>query len=103
MGLTLEVEQKLIDVQLVDLFNNEKSEWVGLATKSLDFVSKTFPEDATIRRDDVAKALVPVLAVNDDLRDHLSNKKLRQKFWFKDFADLIMDRCWADIHKKGAK
>jgi hypothetical protein len=29
----------------------------------------------------------------------LNNKKLRGKFWIKDFADLIIDRTWEELEK----
>lgn len=99
MSLTLDVELKLKNVGLVDFFTKSKKVWLALAKHSFQFVSQNFPTTATIRTDDVAKALVPVLEVNESLRNYLSADKLSQKYWFRHFADLILDRCWADIIK----
>jgi hypothetical protein len=50
-----------------------------------------------IRRDDVAKYLVPTLEVHEDLGDFLDGNKIRGKFWITFFADLIVDRTWDQI------
>jgi hypothetical protein len=58
------------------------------------FIKNNFPEGSIIRRDDVSKALIPVLEVNEVLKESLNENKLRGKFWIKDFADLIIDKTW---------
>ena len=45
----------------------------------------------------MAKAFVPILEVNETLKDYLNENKLRGKFWIKDFADLIIDRTWDEL------
>ena len=65
-----------------------------LPHKTKAFIQGNFPEGPLIRRDDVAKALIPILEVNELLKDALSAFKLRGKFWIRDFADLIIDRSW---------
>lgn len=69
----------------------------GCRPTNLRVVRRDFPQGALIRRDDVAKALIPILEVNEALRDRLNEYKLRQKFWISDFADLIIDRVWDEI------
>ena len=76
-----------------------------MAKRAEQFVRESFPKGATIRPDDVAKALVPVLEVDKDFVDFLSVNRLRQKYWFRDFADYILDREFAKrqaASKKGA-
>ncbi len=94
MALTLESEQRLTKVNLVVLYNQSKAKWGRLAKQSYQFVAKNFPDGATVRMDDVAKALVPLLEVHEDLQNALSQKKLKQKYWIQDFGDLILDRAW---------
>jgi hypothetical protein len=94
MALTLEAEQRLESVGLVDLFVDNQPNWLDAAKQTKDFIAGNFPEGAKIRRDDVAKALIPILEVNETLKDKLNEAKLRGKFWIKDFADLIIDRTW---------
>jgi hypothetical protein len=99
MSLTLEVEQILFKVSLQQFFEDYKDKWKKLAQRSYSFVKNNFPDKATIRIDDVAKALLPLLQVDEDLINILNEKRLKQKFWFRDFGDLILDRTWAKIQK----
>jgi hypothetical protein len=97
MALTLEEEQRLERASLVAFFTKHIDKWQTLAARSYKFVSESFPEGATVRPDDVAKALEPLLQVNKSLIDCLNTKKLKQKYWFQHFCDLIIDRTWSDI------
>ena len=97
MALTLEADQRLARVGLVDLFDTHRAAWLEAATQTKAFISANFPFGSAIRRDDVAKALIPILEVNEILRDELDVSKLRGKFWVRDFADLIIDRTWDEI------
>lgn len=99
MALTLESEQRLKKVELVKLFEDSQAKWTTLARQSYQFVQKNFPSGAIIRPDDVAKALVPLLEVNQDLSTYLEVNKLGQKYWIRDFGDLILDRAWDKISK----
>jgi len=99
MSLTLESEQRLFKVGLVTFFDDHKGKWKELAQRSYSFVKNNFPDKATIRLDDVAKALLPLLQVDEDLISHLNINKLKQKYWFRDFGDLILDRTWSKIKK----
>jgi hypothetical protein len=97
MALTLEAEQRLEAVGLVAL--QHAAAWLQAAKEIKLFIAGNFPEGAKIRRDDVAKALIPILEVNEILKDELNDRKLRGKFWIKDFADLIIDRTWEELEK----
>jgi hypothetical protein len=94
MALTLEAEQRLEAAGLVKLYESHKSTWKAAAKETKLFVKGNFPDGALIRRDDVAKALFPILEVNETLRTCLDTNKLRGKFWVKDFVDLIIDKTW---------
>jgi len=100
MALTLEAEQRLTEVGLVQFFDKNANAWRGVAADTKTFVTAHFPKGAKIRRDDVSKELVPILEVHEDFGDYLDKRKLRGKFWIKDFADLIIDRTWDDISKE---
>jgi len=99
MALTLESEQRLENVGLIDLFKEHEAAWQQAAKETKEFIAGNFPEGSKIRRDDVSKALIPILEVNEILKGALNNKKLRGKFWIKDFADLIIDRTWEKLEK----
>lgn len=98
MSLTLEVEQRLEKATLVALFTDHEADWRAAAQNAVDFIRSNFPAGSTIRPDDVAKALKPVIEVNERLKKRLLDKKLTQKYWVSDFADLIIERAW-DIIK----
>jgi len=97
MALTLEAEQRLESVDLLTFFTKHQLTWQTLAKETYKFVRGNFPVGALIRRDDVAKALRPILEVNESLRDELAEGKLRGKFWVSHFTDLIIDRTWDAI------
>jgi hypothetical protein len=99
MGLTLEAEQALAAAKMTNFFDANRGTWTAAAKKAYDYAKGNFPKGSAVRPDDVAKFLVPILAVNERLKKELSAKRLRQKFWVTDFADLIIERSWAEISK----
>ena len=80
MSLTLEAEQQLKAVNLITLFTEHQGNWKAAAQRTYDFIKASFPANATIRRDDVAKALLPILEVNEQLNAKLAINKLKQKY-----------------------
>lgn len=97
MALTLEAEQRLRDVGLIDFFESSQDTWSTMAKDTYDFVKNSFPSGEQIRIDDVAQVFIPILAVDEDLKDYLNIGKLKQKYWISDFCDLILDRNWDSI------
>lgn len=100
MALTLEAEQRMEDVGMVGFFENDEAGWTGTVRATKDFVEGNFPAGALIRRDDVAKALIPILEVHEGFKDFRNTEKLRGKFWIKDFADLLIDRTWDTLDQE---
>ena len=41
--------------------------------------------------------MVPLLEVHSKLTTFLATKKLREKYWIRDFGDLVLDRAWKAI------
>jgi hypothetical protein len=100
VALTLEAENRLRDVKLIaEVFDKKRPVWLEVSRESYAFVKSTFPKRATIRPDDVAKVLKPLLEVNDALTTFLKAKRLKQAYWIDDFGDLILDRTWGEIVK----
>lgn len=97
MALTLEAEQRLTDVGIVEFYENDAAAWLNTVKATKKFVKGNFPNGALIRRDDVAKALIPILEVHEEFKDFRNSEKLRGKFWIKDFADLLTDRTWEHL------
>ncbi len=99
MGLTLETEQKLLAAELVDFYDKDPAPWIQSAQNAYNYVESGFPPDSVIRPDDVAKALRPVVEVHEELKAHLAERKLRQKYWIGYFVDLIVDRTWTQLRE----
>jgi hypothetical protein len=97
VALTLEAEQRMDTVGVVRFYEADAANWLATVTATKAFVSGNFPPGVLIRRDDVAKALVPILEVHEGFRDFRNAEKLRGKFWIKDFADLLIDRTWDNL------
>ncbi len=97
MALTLEAEQRLESVNLIQLYQQHAAVWLEAAQETKAFVQNNFPDGAIVRRDDVAKALFPILEVNETLKEYLDGNKLRGKFWIRFFVDLIIDRTWDQL------
>lgn len=97
MALTLRAEQRLAKAKLVELFDNNRATWLQAAQRTYNFVKGGFPPGSTIRPDDVAKALAPIMEVDESLRRTLDAAKLRQRYWVTDFTDLIIDRTWEEL------
>lgn len=97
MALTLEAEQRMDDVGLVQFFAQNQVAWLATVQATKDFVRGNFPNGSLIRHDDVAKGLIPILEVHEAFKTFRETEKLRGKFWIKDFADLLTDRTWANL------
>ena len=100
MALTLEAEQRMEDAGVLGFYRRDEPGWLGTVQATKAFVSGNFPEGAPIRRDDVAKALIPILEVHEAFKDFRNEQKLRGKFWIKDFADLLIDKTWSRLQQE---
>src|ERR1700676_3587238 len=94
MALTFDVEQRLIRANLATFFNDHQPIWLAAAKEAHEYLHGF----STIRPDDVAKVLHPIIEVNVQLQNTLATKRLTQKYWTKYFVDLIFDKTWQQIH-----
>jgi predicted nucleic acid-binding Zn ribbon protein len=99
MALTAEEYFSLENTGLVDLFQRHRPMYRLMAQRAYDY-AQTYVNDAglQVRVDDVAVALEPPLHVNPQLRVHLAGKRLTQKYWYRRFGDLILDKLWDEVH-----
>lgn len=101
MGLTLESEQRLEAAGVIQHFDQNRAAWLATITETYQFVEANFPNGAMIRKDDIAKAMIPIVEVNEAYQDFRNEQKLRAKFWNTLFADLVVDRTWNQITGNG--
>ena len=95
MALTYDVEQRLLRANLSTFFEEHRDTWLAAAREAHEYLHGSYP---TIRQDDVAKVLYPIIQVNEQLINTLASKRLTQQYWTKNFVDLIIDRTWQTIH-----
>lgn len=97
MALTLANEQRLKKVGLERFFNQNRRMWLDAAKSAHKYITNGFPNGSAVRPDDIKDPLKTILEVNDDLQNFLSTNKLKQKYWFSYFADLVVDRTWDEV------
>lgn len=98
MGLTADVELALHDADLDQFFETHRAAFKEIAIRAYSFAHDNIIETGLpLRRDDVSKGIAIALTTNEALRDCLAEKKLRQKFWYQRFADLITERLWKEL------
>ena len=96
MALSLNKLKRVTDAGLVDLFDDDNKLWTAMAKDAYAYTKRFI--GAEVRPDDVVPTLVPALEVSDRLRTFLASRKLTQNYWYTWFAELIVDRLWADLH-----
>jgi hypothetical protein len=99
MSLTAEKELALRDAGLIDFFDANEEALTEIAEAAYEYTEShvTSPVGLPLRRDDVADIVVAALTTNEPLREYLAANSLRQKYWYRHFADLILDRLWEDL------
>ena len=65
---------------------------------AFEFAKKHVTSGREPRPDDILKALLPMLEVNEDLRKHQEDNKARFKHFREFFGDFIIDKY---LHHKG--
>ena len=95
MALSLNKLKRLEDAGLTELFDADRKLWVAMTKDAYGYTHKFV--GAEVRPDDVVPTLVPALEVSDRLRTFLAGRKLTQNYWFVWYAELLVDRLWADL------
>jgi hypothetical protein len=103
MGLTAEVELELRDAGLIKFFEDNQAAFQEMAVTSLTYTTTyVAPTGIPTRMDDVAETLETALRTTELLRTFLHTKHLTQRYQYRRFADLILNRLWEDIHNDTA-
>jgi hypothetical protein len=99
MGLSAQKSLRLKDAGLIDLYNNEQAIWAKAAQEAYDYTADSVKQAGEpVRPDDLIPVLVPVLEVTEILRDYLNEERLRQKYWYQFFGELIIDQLWSELN-----
>lgn len=79
MALDLHTEHRLEDAGLVKFYQDNAATWNGFCKQAYDFVVANFPKGSKIRRDDVAKTLVPLIEVDESFNNFKAENKLPRR------------------------
>lgn len=102
MALTAENEQRLEDAGLVRFFEERRALFKELAQAAFDYTEGYVnAAEMPVRIDDVALPLELALKVSEPLEIFLAEHRLTQKYWYRYFADLILDRLWEELSDEG--
>jgi hypothetical protein len=94
VALTQKKLKDLHDAKLDILYDRDLDLWRAKAKRAYA-ATHAFITDT--RPDDVKGLLVAELEVDTEFRKYLATKKLRQKYWYEWFAELIIDKLWHEL------
>jgi hypothetical protein len=98
MALTAEIDQRLAAVGLTSFFEQHRALYDAMAKTAYDYAAGYVAEAGLpLRIDDVAVALEPAMHLSEPLTTLLATKRLTQKYWYRYFADLVLDRLWDEL------
>ena len=100
MGLTESKIRDLKDKKFDTLYKKHESEWRKLVRTAYEFAQKNIAGGSKPRADDILKALLPMLEVNEELRKHQEDNRVRYKRFREYFGDYIIDQELAVIPKE---
>ena len=92
MGLTESKIRDLKEKKFDKLYTKHEEAWRKLVRTAYEFAKKNISGGANPRPDDILKALLPMLEVNEDLRKHQEDNRARYKRFREYFGDYIIDQ-----------
>jgi hypothetical protein len=92
LGLTEAKIKDLIEKKFDKLYTKSEPTWTKMAEDAYKFAKAHIAGGKEPRPDDILKALVPMLEVNQQLRDHQEDNKCRYKRFREYFGEYIIDK-----------
>ncbi len=92
MGLTESKIKDLEEKNFDKLYERRKSEWLTIVNQAAAFAGANITGGREPRPDDILKALLPMLEVNEKLRDHQEENRARFKHFREYYGDYIIDK-----------
>jgi hypothetical protein len=98
MALTALKVKDLTDKGFMGLFDQHEELWKTKAQEAHDYAAKfVVAAGQPVRPDDVIDLLVPAVALSEEFRTFLDEKRLTQKYWRVYFCELVLDRLWGEL------
>jgi len=85
----------LKNIGLIDAFDEHRQMWLDMAQDAYNYTAQTVSNAP--RKDDVAPHLGLALEANPEFVDLKTENKAIARYWFRHFADLILDRVWDEL------
>jgi hypothetical protein len=92
VGLTESKIKDLEDKKFDKLYEKYAADWLKMVDNAYNFAKEHIAAGKTPRPDDILKALLPMLEVDEDLRAHQEEHRARFKHFREYFGDLIVDK-----------
>jgi len=92
VGLTESKIKDLEDKNFHKLYDRHKDAWNTMVGNAFDFAKQHITAGHDPRPDDILKALLPMLEVNENLRNHQEDNRARFKHFREFFGDYIIDQ-----------
>lgn len=99
MGLTESKIKDLEDKKFDKLFAKHEDAWLEMVENAHDFAQQHISGGKVPRPDDILKALLPMLEVDEDLRDHQDENKARFRHFREYFGEYIIDKYLEQMEK----
>jgi predicted outer membrane protein len=103
VALTQRALQDLLGQGFDKFYTKHEGHWRDKVRSAYQYASSNLPPGQKARVDDVAQVLLPILEVDEELRDFLQERKLTQKYWVRYFGDYILDKVWAQLASSSGK
>jgi len=95
MALTSADENHLSEKSFFVLFEKKKAIWLKMAKEAYAYTKSTVPGQP--KRDDVAPHLELALQTRKEFAVGKDERRSTARLWDRRFADLIVDRTWAEL------
>jgi hypothetical protein len=96
MAITTLKTEQLTNAGLDGLFAKSRKHWLAQAKRAFSYMAQLIEPEA-IHPDDLIPILVPALELDTKLRDYLDKNGLRQKYWFTNFGEYVVDEVWGEL------
>jgi hypothetical protein len=100
VGLTESKIKDLQDKKFDKLYAKHEDAWRTMVRNAFAFAKKSIASGGEPRPDDILKVLLPMLEVNEQLRNHQEEVHARYKRFREYFGDYIIDKELAHSHKE---
>lgn len=92
MALTEAKIKDLSDKKFDALYESDKAKWTAMAKTAQKHARENITSGKPPRPDDVAKALYPMLEVDEVLRAHQEDNRARAKRYVEWFVEYVIDQ-----------